>query len=97
MNKPKMFTTRDDIQNWLISVIARSLKINPEDVDTSVAFHRYGMDSVVAVEITGDLEKCVDQSLPPTLMYDYPTIDALSEYIAEQLDLQKDGVLAGAV
>ena len=62
--------------------LAKSLKMAPDDVDTAVAFDRYGMDSVVAVELTGELEQRMGKKLEPTLLYDYPTIDALSAYLA---------------
>jgi acyl carrier protein len=97
MNTSDTFATRDDIQDWLISAVARSLKIDQDEIDPAVAFDRYGMDSVVAVELTGELEKRLGLSLPPTLMYDYPTIVALSEYMADQLALPRTGALAEAV
>ena len=97
MTTSAKLTTKDSIQNWLISAIARSLKIDADEIDTSVAFDRYGMDSVVAVQLTGELQKEINQDLSPTLMYDYPTIEALCEHIAEQLALESEGVFAQAV
>jgi acyl carrier protein len=96
-NAPQTFTTKDDIQDWLTSAIARSLNLQPDEIDTSVAFDRYGMDSVVAVELTGDLEKLAGRSLSPTLMYDYPTIEALSAHVADELALGTEVFLAEAV
>lgn len=96
-NESEVFTTKSDVQDWLISAIGRALQIDPNEIETSVAFDRYGMDSALAVELTGELEKRVGQSLSPTLMYDYPTIDALSEHLAGELTLGTEGLLTEAV
>src|SRR5438132_9896728 len=40
------------------------------------------MDSLQAVSLAADLEDWLGQSLPPTLAYDYPTIEALAQYLA---------------
>jgi acyl carrier protein len=95
-NQSRAFTTKDDIEGWLISAIARSLKIDPNEIETSVAFDRYGMDSARAVELTGDLEERIGQTLSPTLMYDYPTIDALTEHLSGELTLGGEALLAEA-
>lgn len=76
--------SEEDFCEWLVGALSRALSIDPEEIDTSVPYERYGMDSVAAVEITGDLEKVLGVKLLPTLMYDYPTIDAFSEHLARE-------------
>ena len=90
------FQSREDINQWLVRSMARTLKIDADAIETNVAFDRYGMDSVVAVELTGELEKLAGRKLSPTLMYDYPTVDALSGHLAVELALSGAG-LAEAV
>ena len=34
--------------------------------------------------MTGELEEWLGQSVDPTMVYDYPTIEQFSEYLAEQ-------------
>ena len=97
MNRSATLMTKDEIQNWLIQGIARSLKIDADEIDTSVAFDRYGMDSVVAVQLTGELEKRLGYPMSPTLMYDYPTIDALSQHVVEELASADERLPAEAV
>ena len=69
-----------DIQDWLISRIAR--ETGCEEVDTDVPFAQFGLGSNDVVLISGELEDLLGLSLCPTLLFDYPTIDALSEHLA---------------
>lgn len=71
------------IQDWLVSYLAEQLKIAPQDIDTEMPFDRYGLDSAVAVSLTGDLEDLLGHRLSPTIAYDYPTIETLAQYLVE--------------
>lgn len=75
--------TKLEIQEWLVSYIAKSLELNAEDVDVTRSFDRYGLDSAVAIELTGDLSTWLGVNLDPMLLYDYPTIEALVQHLAE--------------
>jgi acyl transferase domain-containing protein/acyl carrier protein len=44
-----------------------------------------GMDSLMAVELKSRLEKGTGLSLPPTLTFNYPTINDLAGYLMEQM------------
>jgi hypothetical protein len=41
------------------------------------------MDSMTAVLLAGDLETHLGRTLPPTLMYDHPSIAALAAHLAD--------------
>ncbi|MEM9272464.1 MAG: acyl carrier protein [Cyanobacteria bacterium P01_F01_bin.143] len=75
--------TAKEIKKWCVSYIAEILEIDPDEIETSVSFDRYGLDSSAAITLTGDLEEWSGLELDPTLMYDYPTIDALAKYLAQ--------------
>lgn len=75
--------TEATIQAWLVSYLAELLEIDPDSVDVKIPFNRYGLDSLAAVGLTGDLEDWLGLELEPTLLYDYPTIEALAEHLAE--------------
>ena len=76
-------TTREkEIQDWISAAIAQVIKVAPGDIDINISFERYGLDSQAAVELTGDLERWLHRKLPPTLLYDYPTIRSVSAYLA---------------
>jgi acyl carrier protein len=69
----------------MVSYLSELLAIEPDDVNVTIPFDRYGLDSSVAIGLTGDLETWLDRKLDPTLLYDYPTIEALSQHLAEEL------------
>ena len=50
-----------------------------------------GMDSLMAVQLRNGLSKALGlkRSLSSTLMFDYPTIDAMADYLAERLSAAK--------
>lgn len=85
------------IKAWLVSYLAEMLEIEPEEVDITLEFNDYGLDSSAAVGITGDLEEWLERELDPTLLYDYPTIESLAQHLASELkvDTEKKQELYG--
>jgi acyl carrier protein len=75
--------TADDITSWLVQHISQETKIPLDEIDPASNFAGFGIDSMLAVRITSDLEAWVGRKLPPTLLWDYPSIEALSSYLAE--------------
>jgi acyl carrier protein len=72
------------IEAWLAVHVARSAQIPAEDVDVTHPFSHYALDSVATVELTADLEDWLALSLPPTLLWDYPTIASLARHLHGQ-------------
>ena len=77
--------TPPQISDWLVAYMADLLEVEPEDIDVKDTFARYGLDSSAAVMLTGDLEKWLEKEIEPTIMYDYPTIADLAEYLAQDI------------
>lgn len=75
----------ESIKAWLIQRLAQQLKITPSDIESNRSFESYGLDSIVAVQVAGDLEKLLEQRLSPALLFEYQTIDALSYYLVSEL------------
>ncbi len=44
-----------------------------------------GLDSLMAVELRNGLSNRIGRSLPATLLFDYPTVDALAGYLGSEL------------
>ncbi|HLO89369.1 MAG TPA: acyl carrier protein [Nostocaceae cyanobacterium] len=78
----KKVRTVAEIEDWVVSYLANLLNINPDEIDTTIPFDRYGLDSAGAVGMSGDLEEWLGSEFEPTLLYDYPTVEALAKYLA---------------
>ena len=83
-NTNNEFRTPEKIQAWLVSYLAELLEIEKDEVEVTIPFDRYGLDSSAAVGLTSDLEDWLGYKLEPTLLYDYPTIEALTQHLAEE-------------
>src|SRR5207249_2733002 len=48
----------------------------------------FGLGSLQAVGLAGDLQEWLGRPLSPTLVYEYPTIEALAQHLAGGTDCQ---------
>lgn len=71
------------IQEWLATRLAQLLTVDVNDIDIHTSFDRYGVDSLAAVTLIGDLEEWLGYELPATLAWDYPNIAELAQYLAD--------------
>ncbi len=55
------------------------------NIDPQQPLRELGMDSLMAVELRNALSAALQQKLPSTLLFDYPTIDALTAFISREL------------
>ncbi len=78
--------TLDDIRSWLMTHIAEIVGIAPAEVDPRATFESFGLASRDAISLSGDLEDWLGRRLAPTILYQYPTIDALAGYLADAHD-----------
>ena len=74
--------TTAEIQAWIVSYLAELLEVDPDEVDVTIPFDRYGLDSAAAVGLTGDLEEWLGKEVDPTVLYDYPTIASLVKHLS---------------
>ena len=84
MNTQNQSLTATEIQAWLLTYLSDLRGINSTDIDITVTFDRYGLDSAEAVGMIADLETWMECDIDPTLPYEYPSIKALSEYLVEK-------------
>ena len=90
--------TREEISTWLVDWIANELDMDKCEIQTTRSLLEYSLSSVTATILVGDLEDWLDLRLPPTLVWDYPSIDAMTEHLTSQLanDAQPAAATAGA-
>ncbi|MFH9613919.1 SDR family NAD(P)-dependent oxidoreductase [Streptomyces pratensis] len=65
---------------YLVDFLAAELRVPAERIDADDALEHYGIDSIMAMNLTNRLET-VFGSLPKTLFYEYQSISALSGYL----------------
>ncbi|HEY4303069.1 MAG TPA: beta-ketoacyl synthase N-terminal-like domain-containing protein [Gemmatimonadaceae bacterium] len=68
--------------------VIRILRLDPSSPPTRRdRLMDLGMDSLMAVQLRNALDKMLelDRSLPSTLMFDYPTIDAIAKFLLERI------------
>jgi acyl carrier protein len=72
----------------------RSLQVLGLEADTPLdprrALKDIGLDSLMAVELRNALAKSLAQPLPATLLFDYPTLDALATSLLRTLGLEAE-------
>lgn len=70
-----------EIQNWLITKVSTQLNLSPTHIDITSELATYGLDSMDAVMISGELEDALDIELASTVLWDYPTIESLATFL----------------
>ena len=82
-------TAVSDRQNLLIgcirSQIARITGLDAANIDTKVGFADLGMDSLMAVELRNYLQNILERSIPASLVFDYPNVEALAAYFIKEI------------
>ncbi|MEO1403651.1 MAG: acyl carrier protein [Cyanobacteria bacterium J06635_1] len=86
-NSSSVTSPVEAIQQWLTNQLADLLSIDPSTIDVKQPLTRYGLDSIDAVTLVGDLEDWLDLELPSTLLWDYPTLEKASAYLVEEFDV----------
>ncbi|MGB3311937.1 MAG: AMP-binding protein [Nodosilinea sp.] len=77
-----VLTSPEVIADWMVTWLATSLKVPRASLDVHQPLAEHGLDSLAAVELAEALESALGIPLSPTLAYEYPTIEALSGYLA---------------
>lgn len=71
----------EEVRIWIVGYLSNLLEIAADEIETDVPFDSYGLDSSAAIGLTGDLEDWIGREVDPTLLYDYPTVESLVNYL----------------
>ena len=74
-------SVEEKIKAWLVSYIAKILKIEPEDVNSNLPFERYALGSADSVDMVGELGGWLERDVPATVLYNYPNIELLAKHL----------------
>lgn len=79
------------VENWLKSQLAEQLSLDANSINVTEPLTRYGLDSIDAVTMVGDIEDAIDEELPSTLFWDHPTIAKSAQFLADNYDISALG------
>lgn len=83
---PKQIPKAAEIQDWIVSYLADLLAVDEDEIEVTIPFDSYGLDSSAAVGMTGDLGDWLEREIDPTLLYDYPTVEALVKHLSSHIE-----------
>ena len=72
------------VKNWLLYWVARRLDIRAGEIETDKNFSSQGMDSLLLMNLAGAIEEQWHLTINPNVLCDNPTIDTLSQYLANR-------------
>jgi acyl carrier protein len=76
------------LQDWLVAQLSTQLSLEASTIKVSEPLTRYGLDSIDAVTLVGDLEEWLDLELPDTLFWDHPSIAQASAFLVENFEVE---------
>ena len=74
------------LQDWLAGHIGRHIGVDPETITFDKALADYGLDSVDAILMAGELEQVFAMEIDPSTFIQYETFDAMIAALAVTLD-----------
>jgi acyl carrier protein len=73
-----------EIERWLLERLQARLGPGAEEVDSHMPFSYYGLTSIDAVVLAGELQEWLGAPVSPTLTWEYPTVSAVAHYLADE-------------
>jgi len=70
------------LRDWLRAAVAELVDCCPADIDPGAQFIRQGLDSLRATRLMSMLSQELGRSVPVAVLWAYPSIDALAEFLA---------------
>jgi acyl transferase domain-containing protein/NADPH:quinone reductase-like Zn-dependent oxidoreductase/NAD(P)-dependent dehydrogenase (short-subunit alcohol dehydrogenase family)/acyl carrier protein/ubiquinone/menaquinone biosynthesis C-methylase UbiE len=84
------------LENEVRLVVARILGRDPmSPIDPRQGFFEMGMDSLTSVQLRRTLESRIGRPLPATLTFNFPTLEALTAYLAGEILATPQGLTSG--
>ncbi|WP_127530233.1 SDR family NAD(P)-dependent oxidoreductase [Paenibacillus kobensis] len=71
---------RSNTVRYLIKLLSEVTKLPMNRIDAETSLEEYGMDSIVAMQLTGEMEKTFG-TMPKTLLFEYRNLKELAEYL----------------
>jgi acyl carrier protein len=76
----------DVVRGYVRDQVVKVLGLDPTShVDPARSFFEFGLDSLMAVQLKNTLQSQLGRPLPSTLIFEYPTIEGLTTYLAQKV------------
>ena len=85
MHAPLIEHSSATLRPWLTGRVAAYVQRPVDEIEAHVPLAEYGLSSVYALTLTGDIEDHLGVVVDPTMMWDHPTIDALTAALLRAL------------
>ena len=77
---------KSTLRELLEAEVAKTLRLRSfQSIDPHQPLQELGLDSLVALQIRNNIAAALAIRLPPTVLYNYPTIDQLAEHLLLEL------------
>lgn len=73
------------IIEFMRSIIAHEMNIQPDRIDIDLPFHRLGLDSINSLYLLEKVEKRYNLEISPLYFWDYPTIRTLASQLYKEI------------
>jgi acyl carrier protein len=84
--------TAEEIQTWLTSHLAEIIGVKAAEIDIRAPLDSYGLDSAQGMLLAAKAGKFLGFQLSPLLLWHYPTIESLSQRLAEESEASESEV-----
>ncbi|MFT4042004.1 MAG: type I polyketide synthase [Gordonia sp. (in: high G+C Gram-positive bacteria)] len=82
--------TRLELRERLRAIVAREIGMPPEALRINQSFPELGLDSMMAMAVLRDARRLVGIDLSATMLWNHPTVEALSDLLTELLAPQRE-------
>jgi len=78
--------SQQQLTTWLVNKVIAIAKIEAHEIDINEQFINYGLNSVDAVTLSGELEDFIGYEIPASIMYEFSTINELAQHLSRDID-----------
>jgi acyl-CoA synthetase (AMP-forming)/AMP-acid ligase II/acyl carrier protein len=72
-------------ETWMSQWLVSRAGVDPSEVELEKPFADYGLDSMTAVEMSGEIEDWSGVELTPVVAWNHPTVAKLSDFLVSEL------------
>jgi acyl carrier protein len=73
------------VRRAIVSVIAEDMRLPAAEISLRRPLSDYGLDSLLAVQMRNSLSALVGETMPASMLFDYPTVSALADFVLGRL------------